>query len=100
MTANKRATILTTVDRQLAHQPTIETTNRKRLHIDATLPNMAEYWELRIGDIRVFYVVNEPASLVRVLSVGEKERNMVRIGKELITAANLVAWLNSVADED
>jgi len=39
--------ILDAVDRQLIHQPTIETNNRKRLR-----PNRVAEWELRIGKYR------------------------------------------------
>jgi hypothetical protein len=42
-------------------------------------------WELRVGQLRVFYDVSEgtPAT-VRILAVGVKERNIVRIGGEEI----------------
>ena len=42
-------------------------------------------WELRIGGLRVYYDVDEePEHIVYIRAVGVKERNMVRIGKEVI----------------
>ena len=40
-------------------------------------------WELRVGKMRVFYDVSEgPPQMVRVLAVGVKDRNILRIGGE------------------
>ena len=39
---------------------------------------------LRIENLRVYYDVDEPESVVRVLAVGVKERNRVRIGKDVM----------------
>lgn len=40
-------------------------------------------WELRLGQLRVYYEVQEePDPVVTVLAVGVKERNVVRIGGE------------------
>jgi hypothetical protein len=48
-------------------------------------PNPIAPWELRIGSLRVYYEVEEqPEAKVLVLAVGVKERNRVRIGKDLI----------------
>jgi len=48
-------------------------------------PNPIAPWELRIGDLRVYYdVETEPEQIVFVRAVGIKERNRVRIGKEVI----------------
>jgi mRNA-degrading endonuclease RelE of RelBE toxin-antitoxin system len=66
------------VDEQLAHQPAVETRNRKPMR-----PNPIAPWELRIGQLRVYYEVKEePDLVVTVLAVGVKERNVVRIGGE------------------
>jgi len=68
------------VDKQLIHQPTVETRNRKPMR-----PNPIAPWELRIGDLRVYYdVEEEPEPVVYIRAVGVKERNRVRIGKEVI----------------
>lgn len=46
-------------------------------------PNPLAPWELRIGRVCVYYEVKEePHSVVRVLAVGVKDRNVVRIGGE------------------
>jgi hypothetical protein len=46
-------------------------------------PNPIAPWELRIGQLRVYYEVKEePDLVVTVLAVGVKERNVVRIGGE------------------
>lgn len=66
------------VDEQLAHQPTVETRNRKPMR-----PNPLAPWELRIGDLRVYYdVQEEPQKVVTVLAVGIKVGNRVVIGGE------------------
>lgn len=41
-------------------------------------PNPLAPWELRIGDYRVFYEIRE-GKIVRVLSVGHKEHNVLFI---------------------
>ena len=75
-----QGTVLDAVDEQLAHQPTVETRNRKPMR-----PNPLAPWELRIGALRVYYEVKEePELVVRVLAVGVKDRNVVRIGGEEI----------------
>jgi hypothetical protein len=76
MAARDRAIVLDAVDQQLAHQPTVETRNRKLMR-----PNPVAPWELRIGDLRVYYDVSDPPNpVVRVLAVGIKVHNIVRIG--------------------
>ncbi len=48
-------------------------------------PNPLAPWELRIGDLRVYYDVTEdPEPLVFVRAIGIKLRREVRIGKEVI----------------
>jgi hypothetical protein len=48
-------------------------------------PNPVAPWELRIGVLRVYYdVEEEPASVVYVRAVDIKQRNQVRIGREVI----------------
>ena len=64
----------------LAHDPAVETRNRKPMR-----PNPLAPWELRIGNIRVYYdIEEEPERIVVILAVGIKERNLVRIGKEVL----------------
>ena len=71
--------VLNAVDEQLQHQPTAETRNRKPMR-----PNPIAPWELRVGDLRVYYEVDAVEAVARVLAVGVKERNAVRIGKGVI----------------
>ena len=48
-------------------------------------PNPLAPWELRIGNLRVYYdVEEEPERVVYIRAVGIKERHRVRIGKEII----------------
>jgi mRNA-degrading endonuclease RelE of RelBE toxin-antitoxin system len=80
LTARQRATVLDSVDEQLLHEPTVETRNRKPMR-----PNPLAPRELRIGKLRVYYdVEEEPGAVVHIRAVGIKERNQVRIGKEVI----------------
>jgi len=48
-------------------------------------PNPVAPWELRVGDLRVYYdVEEEPETVVLIRAVGLKERNRVHIGGEVI----------------
>jgi len=63
-----------------AQRPTVETRNRKPMR-----PNPMAPWELRIGILRVYYdVEEEPEPVVRIHAVGIKQRNRVRIGREVV----------------
>jgi mRNA-degrading endonuclease RelE of RelBE toxin-antitoxin system len=55
----------------------VETRNRKLLR-----ENPLADWELRVGRFRVFYEVDAGNRLVRVVAVGAKEGNRLRIGGE------------------
>ncbi len=80
LTARQQAIVLDAVDEHLVHQPTVETRNRKPMR-----PNPVAPWELRIGNLRVYYdVEEEPEPVVYVRAVGIKERNRVRIGRKVI----------------
>jgi mRNA-degrading endonuclease RelE of RelBE toxin-antitoxin system len=80
LTVRQQRTVLNLVDRQLLHQPAVETRNRKPMR-----PNPVAPWELRIGHLRVYYdVEEEPEPVVFIRAVGIKERNRVRIGREVI----------------
>lgn len=71
-----RRWIFDEIYKQLEHQPAVATRNRKRL--DATCPDF-EYvppiWELRIGEYRVFYDVNEATNTVYIRAIRRKTRN-------------------------
>lgn len=78
LTARERATVLDEVEVQLARQPDVETRNRKPMR-----PNPVAPWELRIGNLRVYYDVEHvPESRVLVRAVGRRIRNAVRIGRQ------------------
>ena len=80
LTARQQATILGAVDKQLIYQPTAETRNRKPMR-----PNPVAPWELRIGNLRVYYDVGEkPEFVVYVRAIGVKERKRIRVGKRAI----------------
>ena len=80
LTARHQSIVLDTVERQLQYHPTVETRNRKPMR-----PNPVAPWEMRIGDLRVYYdVEDEPEHIVYIRAIGIKKRNMVKIGKEVI----------------
>jgi mRNA-degrading endonuclease RelE of RelBE toxin-antitoxin system len=67
---------------RLTSEPEKETRNRKPLDVPG--PYGAQ-WELRFGPgnrFRVFYEVNSDTRTVRILAVGVKDRNSLRIGPE------------------
>lgn len=80
LTARQRSAVLDAVERRLTNEPLKETRNRKPLK-----PNPLAPWELRVGELRVFYEVSEgPPAVVRVLAVGVKERDTLQIGGQEI----------------
>ena len=64
---HEQSEILDAVDAQLMYEPTVEVRNRKRMR-----PNPYAAWELRVGDFRVLYDVNERVRIVEIQRVGEK----------------------------
>jgi len=80
LTARQQKIVLDNVEEQLSHQPMLETRNRKPMR-----PNPIAPWELRIGDLRVYYdFYSSPEKVVNIRAVGIKERNKIIIGKEVI----------------
>jgi len=86
LTAAESSTLLDAIGKQLAHEPLVETRNRKPLR-----PNPLAPWELRVGLLRAFYDVRptDPklealADVVYVLAVGKKERHVLRIAGEVV----------------
>lgn len=78
LTARDRARVLAGINRQLLHEPLKETRHRKPLR-----PNPIAPWELRVGQLRVFYdVVATDGGVVRILAVGRKRRNVLVIGSK------------------
>ena len=81
LTIPERLAALDAIERQLLHEPLVETRNRKPLR-----PNPIAPWELRVGKLRVFYeVVPGESGLVRILAVGKKDRSILRIAGREIT---------------
>ena len=84
LTSDQR-TVVDNVDEQLRHEAEVETRNRKRMR-----PNNLATWELRVGDLRVFYEIEPPAPAgeepvlptVVILAVGLKKGNRLWIGDE------------------
>ena len=80
LTARPQVVVLDAVDKQLVHQPTVETRNRKPMR-----PNPVSLWELRVGSLRVYHdVEEEPEPTVFIRAVGIKQRNKVRIRREVL----------------
>ena len=76
LTARQRSIVFDSVDRQLSHQPNVETRNRKPMR-----ENPLGSWELRIGNLRVYYHVEEdPEPIINILAVGIKRRNEIWVG--------------------
>jgi mRNA-degrading endonuclease RelE of RelBE toxin-antitoxin system len=72
--------IVDQVDAQLTRDPASPTRKRKLLR-----PNPIAPWELRLGDVRIFYdVQEEPQRLVMIAAIGVKRHNDLWIGKERI----------------
>jgi mRNA-degrading endonuclease RelE of RelBE toxin-antitoxin system len=72
--------VIDQVEGQLTYQPTLPTRKRKVLR-----PNPLAPWQLRIGDVRVFYEVQEePTPVVNVKAIGKKIHNELWIGGERI----------------
>ena len=80
LAARQRATIADAMSMQLVHQPTVATRNRKPME-----PNPWGSWELRVGNLRVYYDVMEGSEpTVTVNAMGVKRRNRVFIdGQEI-----------------
>ncbi|MEN6449736.1 MAG: type II toxin-antitoxin system RelE/ParE family toxin [Thermoguttaceae bacterium] len=69
----ERQRLLDQIDQQLEHEPTRETRNRKPLRgLVPPWEHIEPVWELRAGDYRVFYDVNEASRQVIVRAVRRK----------------------------
>lgn len=82
LSANERAVLLDAIEEQLAHEPLKETRNRKVLR-----PNPLSPWELRVGDLRVFYepgIGIDGSNIIKILAVGRKEGNRLIIGGKVV----------------
>ena len=78
-----RALIRDVIAQQLTHQPEVKNRNRKPLEQPAAF---GAEWEIRFGPdnrFRVLYRVEE-SQRVRILAIGVKERNCLRVAGEEI----------------
>jgi mRNA-degrading endonuclease RelE of RelBE toxin-antitoxin system len=81
LSARERNLIFDAIEEQLVSEPLTPARNRKLLR-----PNPLAPWELRLGDLRIFYeVVDEEPNLVRVLAIGKKEGNQLFIGGQEVS---------------
>lgn len=61
------------IDRQLVHQPTVPTRNRKCLgEVETEFEYEPPLWELRVGEFRVFYHVNSGERRVNIRALRRK----------------------------
>jgi mRNA-degrading endonuclease RelE of RelBE toxin-antitoxin system len=73
LSASERTRALNVIEERLRHEPLIANRSRKPLR-----PNTVAPWELRIGSLRVFYEAKR--ATVRILAIGKKKRDALRIG--------------------
>jgi len=73
LSASRRREVLGTIGEQLIHQPTQETRNKKVLKgLNPPWDHDDPIWELRIGEHRVFYDVDDAAKWVTVRALRHK----------------------------
>jgi mRNA-degrading endonuclease RelE of RelBE toxin-antitoxin system len=66
--------IVAEMEEQLSHQPAVVTRRRKCLAaLTPSFEHVPPVWELRVGEFRVFYDVDNEALLVHVRAVRRKE---------------------------
>jgi mRNA-degrading endonuclease RelE of RelBE toxin-antitoxin system len=79
LSARDRRIVLDGIEELLGSQPGLKTRNRKPMR-----PNDLAAWELRLGDLRVYYHIARAERVVEVMAVGVKRREQVWIGGERI----------------
>jgi addiction module RelE/StbE family toxin len=80
LSARDRRIVVDAVEDQLESQPLEQTRNRKPLRSSSLAT-----WELRVGQFRVFYNVEEEEVVVLIVAVGEKSHNKLYIdGEEIV----------------
>ncbi|MFM9961716.1 MAG: type II toxin-antitoxin system RelE family toxin [Planctomycetaceae bacterium] len=68
-----RQTVIERIEEQLPREPDKETRNRKRLiGLKPPWSAVGETWELRIGEIRVFYDIDKDEKIVAIRAVRRK----------------------------
>ena len=76
--ADRQATVMDQLEERLAHQPAVPARNRKPMDPEKKL--YVAPWELRLGDVRVYYAVEDEPKKVVVVAVGIKKRGKLFIG--------------------
>jgi mRNA-degrading endonuclease RelE of RelBE toxin-antitoxin system len=73
--AAERRRVLDAIEKQLAQEPA-ERSRRKKMLSSLVPPweQVRPVWQLRVGDLRVFYDVDESSRIVIVRAVRRKER--------------------------
>ena len=80
LNANQRKLVMDGIEKQLFHEPLKETKNRKPLR-----PNPFAPWELRIGNLRVFYdITSDEPNIVKILAIGYKKGNTLLIAGKAV----------------
>ena len=69
--------IMDAVEIQLTYHPNQQTRDRKQLR-----PNQLSEWELRVGEFRVFYDVDEEDVTVKIEAIGHKRGSTLFIRGE------------------
>jgi mRNA-degrading endonuclease RelE of RelBE toxin-antitoxin system len=68
-----RRRIALAIDERLVHEPTVVTRHRKPIEgADPSFEYERPLWELRVGEFRVFYDVDEANAVVLVRAIREK----------------------------
>jgi hypothetical protein len=78
--AKYHSLLQSTIERQLLHEPEVESRNRKPLKRPIAF---GAEWELRLGPdnrFRAFYHVHAESREVRILALGVKDRNRLYFG--------------------
>jgi mRNA-degrading endonuclease RelE of RelBE toxin-antitoxin system len=82
-TARQRRIILDEIEVQLTNEPTRVTQQRRPMR-----PNPLASWELRVGQFRVYYQVEDDKddrTTIYIVAVGKKIRNRIFIGGMEVT---------------
>lgn len=75
-----RRRLVQAMNEQLTHEPTVVTRNRKLLiEVQASFSHDLPLWELRVGDFRVFYNVEEDVVLVRAVRAKPPHQTTERV---------------------
>ena len=79
LSAHEQRTVRDTLATQLRYEPAVATRNRKPLHA-----NPYATWELRVGDLRILYDIEDDRRVLVVL-IGRKRGDRLIVGGEEIT---------------